>query len=51
MESLYKDKDVRRFLGGSGILMLGMIIAGGLLYYLHMEDVKYVKNRRIKAGI
>lgn len=52
MESLYKDKDVRRFLCGSGILVLGMIIAGGLLYYLHMEDVKklYLQQQAEAAG-
>lgn len=52
MESLYKDRDIRKFLGGSGILVLCMIIAGGLLYFMHMKDVKklYLQQQAEAAG-
>lgn len=40
MESLYKDRDVRRFIRAGGFFAVCMIITGAFLYYVHMEDIK-----------
>ena len=52
MESLYKDRDVRRFIRAGGFFAVCMIITGAFLYYVHMEDVKslYLQQQAEAAG-
>lgn len=52
MESLYKDRDVRRFIRAGGFFAVCMIITGAFLYYVHMEDIKslYLQQQAEAAG-
>ena len=52
MESLYKDRDVRRFIRAGGFFAVCMIITGAFLYYVYMEDVKslYLQQQAEAAG-
>lgn len=52
MESLYKDRDVRRFIRAGGFFAVCMLITGAFLYYVHMEDIKslYLQQQAEAAG-